>query len=237
MTSLYARRNSPFVLNHSGVNTGKILDLRIHWTADDIVTDVSAVAPGETRLVSVANDTLVFAARHPIYSDVCFQQTVSGDVSQYLDYLTTNAGPYQVNTASGMVAYQVVGSAGDRGLALRSPRIALMLDLNYPNWVDTGTDIGLVEPFNVIFDYVPQATRKNTPVFTDANSNIVISGNCFTNTPISGGTIISTAHRFSLTGDTLVFLDRPEVPEPPEKILSINGIRADHGGITIKTLI
>jgi len=231
------RRNSPFVLNHSGVNTGKILDLRIHWTADDIVTDVPEVDPGETRLISVADDTLVFAARHPIYRDTCFRQTISGAVSQYLDYLTTNAGPYQVDTATGMVSYLVMGSGGACGLALWSPRIVLVLDLNYPNWVDTGTDVGLVEPFNVIFDYVPQATRQNIPVFTDANSSIVISGNYFTNTPTSSGQIVSTAHRFSLTDNTLVFLDRPAVPEPPEKILSINGVRADHGGITIKTLI
>lgn len=256
MVSLFSRRGAPFIL--SGANPGKILDLRIHWTEDDVTPDTFAdLAPGESVLAGVVENvgsdtvTLTFHGRHPLLQDTYFSTDVTIDTTMpaaYIPYIT-ESGVYQVQSGVGSyVVYMVVDASGsseqlDISMCVQNPRIVLLVNLtsSTTGWVTETTDTGVVEPFNVIFDYLPKSVEQIVPVFVDQSANsVTIADNYFTNTPVKliGATTVNlpTAHRFSINGDTLSFIDLPVSAEPDQKILSINGVTADHGGITIKIL-
>ena len=116
-----------------------------------------------------------------------------------------------------------------------------MLDLENTTWPNGS----IVEPFNVVFAYLPQSVNTVVPHISGGSLNIPISGNVFTNTPLiqqltSGGGVTikrpEIAHSFELLGNTLTISGAPAIPAATGKIESINGITADHGGITIKFL-
>ena len=257
MASLFSRRGTPFILD--GDKPGKILDLRIHWTAAEKMVSAPTgidLDPGESNLASVTHAegssifSLVFYGRHPLLEDVYFTTTVDLDTTIPADYIPyiTESGSYQVQTAGGSyILYTVLGSDvsenADISMCVQNPRVVILVDLtdNASSWVSEDSDTGTVEPFNVIFDYLPASVEQLVPKFVDQFAgSATIESSYFTNNPVQmvGETFVSipTAHRFSIDGNTLSFIDLPAAAEPAQKILSINGVTADHGGITIKIL-
>lgn len=245
MSELYQRSNQVFVNNVPG---GPIVDLQITWTPDTITTLQNPPPSGVTRLsVRSLNTTthtfeLGFEARHPLL-DVCYSKTVSGtlEIPKYQEYVVTE-GAYMVYSADGGVQYLVKAAGGAQwliNLVTLNSNITALLDFsNTPvTWPEVGS---IVEPFNVIFDYVPQSVAAVVPHISGGDLNIPISGNTFTNTPItsSGGIIYrtTTAHNFDLLGNRLTITGKPTSGAKDDRIRSINGITAENGNITVKFL-
>ena len=176
MASLFSRRGTPFILD--GDKPGKILDLRIHWTAAEKMVSAPTgidLDPGESNLASVTHAegssifSLVFYGRHPLLEDVYFTTTVDLDTTIPADYIPyiTESGSYQVQTAGGSyILYTVLGSDvsenADISMCVQNPRVVILVDLtdNASSWVSEDSDTGTVEPFNVIFDYLRTNDKK-----------------------------------------------------------------------------
>lgn len=247
MSELYQRRNQVFGETMAG---GPVLDMRVRWTSDLVCSPLTGLTPGETRFIAGAWDgisyTLELAARHPLLADIYYRLEISGNLGELVPYQVT-AGDYTVKSAIDhvtMLQYLVrtTGSSGQTvALSVVNKNLTIMLDLENTAWPDGTT----VEPFNVVFDYLPQSVSTVIPHISGGSVNIPISGNIFTNTPLvqqltSGGAITvkrpEIAHSFELVGSSLSINGMPAIPVATGKIESINGITADHGGITIKFL-
>ena len=210
MNTLYQRTHQVFADNAA---CGSIADLRIRWTANLITAPIAGIEPGETRLVSVvtngSNFTLNFAARHPLLTDVYYARRITGDTAivNYKPYEVAQ-GIYMVyDTRQPGVSFQYIVGAGTSttgAMIARNENITVLLaDLDNTSWPTINS---VVEPFNVIFDYLPSSVEAPSPHIV-GGVNIPVSGNSFTNTPVlqtSGGIVRPPiAHAFELTGNTL----------------------------------
>lgn len=91
-----------------------------------------------------------------------------------------------------------------------------------------------IEPFNVVFDALPDTPTTH---ITDGVNTYDLNGITLTNTPIVSGATVPTQYSFNLTGETLT-LERSNTAAPADEegILSINGVTPINGNINIKVL-
>ena len=247
MSEIFARSSRVFDTDL----VSRISCLKIHWNDSCIVdgtpVDTSTTPPtpydipkGETWLVGAnfadGNSNMRFVARHPIYEDIYYQL----EVSATCPYVTTD-GVYMVatNNPSIHVEFHVRAVTGSVDMIVFGSSLTAIINGDIADTVDYSHPI-VVEPFNVIFDRVaPERIVVETHI-ADANTELVVSANLFTNTPleVKDGLVYRPpiAHRFEVNGNALSIAGLPDITPPAERILSINGVAADHGGITIKFL-
>lgn len=241
MSTLYQRVRPVFV----GADNGSIVDLRIHWTADCVTSTPNTLSRGETALVSASFSdptfTLAFAARHPLLDDVYYTKTVTGSlaVQDLLPYDVTEGSYLVVDPEQPGITFQYLVGGGGVTRQLVSTSIIdqnVTVLINFSDGASWPAANTIIEPFNVIFDYIPQAVSSIVP-YISGGVSVNISGASFTNTPIGdSGARLETAHNFALVGSTLMLTGLPESPSSGQHIQSINGITAENGGITIKFL-
>ena len=251
MKTLFARRNQVFVSTTAAAATDSVLDLRLRWTTAHKVASLPNPAPnpGETRLISANAQTnnstpgaityqFVFTATHPILSGVYYNYTLTGEITPLpRDYVTAGE-PYTVVDQFGNHVQYLV-SAPTTVAWVTNPYITMLLNLSdgivYPS-------PAVVEPFNVLFDYLSDSVDTVQPTISDHyGHNVTIADHNFTNTPFTQTNGVferaPVAHNFSVVGNSLLLSNRLVQNSTDTWIKSINGLTATEGNISIKVLV
>ena len=248
MSTLYQRYRPVFA---NGVSGGSIVNLKIRWTVKNKTNTAPELSldPGETKLQSVVQSgtlyTLNFVARHPLLESVYYATAVEIEtvVPETVVY-TVLDGVYmvQANTPGGAaMRYTLADDSGiTKTLDLSVQTVDTVLLADFSGGITWPAAGSIVEPFNVIFDYLSDSVNTVVPTITDGVSSIPISGALFTNTPIisSGGYIRRpvAVHTFELNENILSIAGNAQETSNSKHIRSINGVVPTEGNITIKFL-